>query len=70
MVFIILSPWGESKLSGKFSNLFITDNDYSLINKANQEISDSLKEIASDTLNQVLLVASKHMKCNYNRADN
>lgn len=58
------------EIINKYDQQMITDNDYSLINKANQEISDSLKEIASDTLNQVLLVASKHMKCNYNRADN
>lgn len=58
------------EIINRYDQQMISDNDFSLIDKANEEISDSLKEIASETLNQVLLVASKHMKCNYNRADN
>lgn len=58
------------EIINKYDQQMISDNDYSLIDKANQELSDNLKEIATEALNQILLVASKHMKCNYNRADN
>ena len=48
----------------------IETNDYSLIDKANEEICQMVKKEATSTLNKVLLDASTHMKCNYNRADN
>ena len=45
-------------------------NNYSLIDEANEAIAEMAKEEATKALNNVLLERSKHMKCNYNRADN
>lgn len=58
------------EILNKYDNEMITKNDFTLINKANNEICNKSKGIAIDTLNKILLVASKKMKCNYNRADN
>lgn len=48
----------------------IENNDYSLIDEANEAVCKMAKKEATTTLNKVLLDASSHMKCNYNRADN
>ena len=48
----------------------ISSGDYSMTDKANEELCKMAKEETIDALNKVLLVASKHMKCNFNRADN
>lgn len=44
--------------------------DFKLIDEANAKITNMAKEVVSDTLSKVLLESSKHMKCNFNRADN
>lgn len=53
-----------------YDQKMMESNDYSLIDEANEAIAEMAKEEATKTLNNVLLERSKHMKCNYNRADN
>ena len=60
-------PIGDGKLIAQNRK---ARHDYSLIDKANEEICQMVKKEATSTLNKVLLDASTHMKCNYNRADN
>ena len=54
----------------KYDELMSSNNDFSLINKANEEIAKMAKNEAEETLKKVLHDASMHMKCNFNRADN
>ena len=58
------------EIINKYDKKMIESNDYSLINQANEEICKMAKKLATKTLNDVLMNASKNMKCNYNRADN
>ena len=53
-----------------YDQKMMKENDYSLIDEANEAIAEMAKEEATKALNNVLLERSKHMKCNYNRADN
>jgi hypothetical protein len=43
---------------------------YDLIEQANEAICEMAKKETIDTLGKVLLDASIHMKCSYNRTDN
>lgn len=58
------------EIINKYDKKMIESNDYSLIVQANEEICKMAKKLATKTLNEVLMNASKNMKCNYNRADN
>ena len=58
------------EIINKYDKKMITENNYSYITEANEEICKMAKKLATKTLNEVLLNASKNMKCNYNRADN
>ena len=58
------------EIINKYDKKMITENNYSYIPEANEEICKMAKKLATKTLNEVLLNASKNMKCNYNRADN
>jgi len=46
------------------------NNDYTLMEEANQKLADIAREKSTDTLNKVLSEASKQMKVGYSRADN
>jgi len=54
----------------KYDKLMIESKDYSLCAKANEEITALVKKETDNLLNQVLLVASNHMKTRYFRGDN
>ena len=58
------------EILNKYDELMINNNDYSLIDKANLELANMVKEEAQKVLNIVTLEASKNMKCGYNRFDN
>lgn len=58
------------EIINKYDKKMIEEKNYSYINEANEEICKMAKKLATKTLNEVLLNASKNMKCNYNRADN
>lgn len=58
------------QILNEYDKMYKEKHDSKLLNQANEKICSTVKELASDTLNQVLLNASKKMKCNYNRADN
>lgn len=58
------------EIINKYDKKMIESNDFSLIDQANEEICKMAKKLATKTLNDVLMNASKNMKCNYNRADN
>lgn len=58
------------EIINKYDKKMITENNYSYITEANDEICKMAKKLATKTLNEVLLNASKNMKCNYNRSDN
>ncbi len=58
------------EIINEYDKKMIESNDFSLIDQANEEICKMAKRLATKTLNDVLMNASKNMKCNYNRADN
>ena len=58
------------EIINKYDKKMIEEKNYSYINEANEKICTMAKKLATKTLNEVLLNASKNMKCNYNRADN
>lgn len=53
-----------------YDKQMIKDNNYSLVDEANNKICKMAEELASKTLSIVLKNASINMKCGYNRADN
>ena len=53
-----------------YDRLFCEKKDLKLLDLANEKLALMAKEETNDTLNKVLLEASKHMKNGYNRADN
>ncbi|SFB14220.1 dipeptidase [Acetitomaculum ruminis DSM 5522] len=54
----------------EYDKKMIESKDFSLTQKANEDICNMVKEASVDTLNKVLMNASQHMKNGYNRADN
>lgn len=58
------------EILNKYDEKMIQTKNYTLREEANEEICKEAKELATDTLNKVLLTASMKMKCNYNRSDN
>lgn len=58
------------EIINQYDKKMMQENNYSYINEANEEICKMAKKLSTKTLNEVLLNASKNMKCNYNRADN
>ena len=54
----------------RYEAKMIESQDFSLIEKANEEIAKMAKTEAGNTLKTVLGQASMAMKCNFNRADN
>ncbi len=54
----------------RYDKLINESNDYSLIEKANEELALKAKTETTKTLNAVLLESSKAMRCGYSRADN
>ncbi len=61
---------GGHRLVHEYDAKMKDTGDFSLIEKANEELCDMAKKETVKCLNQVLLNASKGMKNNYNRADN
>ena len=57
-------------LINEYDRKMIEADDYSLISEANEAICQMARKETTDTLNKVLLEASKQMNCGYSRADN
>ncbi len=57
-------------IMNEYEAKMIAANDFSLLEEANEKIAAMAKQETDDTLNKVLMDASVHMKCGYNRADN
>ena len=53
----------------EYDHKMIGNGDYTLMEKANEELAAMLKEQATETLGKVLQTASEHMKNGYSRAD-
>ena len=58
------------ELVNKYDVLFNENEDPKLLEKANEEVAKVAKEESSKTLRNVLMEASKAMKCGYSRSDN
>lgn len=58
------------QLINEYDRKMMEQNDYSLIEEANQKICEMCKEETLKTLGKVLYEASLQMKCGYSRADN
>lgn len=63
-------PAKGHQLIREYDEKMMKDNDFSLIDEANEKICEMAKKETLDTLGKVLLDASVHMKCSYNRSDN
>ena len=46
------------------------NSDTALLKEANEKLAAMARKETTDTLNKVLLDASKNMRCGYSRADN
>lgn len=53
-----------------FDKKYVNSKDIIVLQEANNKICEIAKQLSTKAMNQLLLEASKHMKCNYNRADN
>ena len=58
------------KLINDYDEKMLKNKKYDLIEQANEAICEMAKKETIDTLGKVLLDASIHMKCSYNRTDN
>lgn len=58
------------ELINSYDEQMIMNNDFTLVDKANEALAAMAKELTNFTLNKVLFDASSHMKNNYNRSDN
>lgn len=58
------------QIINEFDKQMIDNKDYSLQEKANEKICQMAKQQTDETLNKVLLEASKHMHVTYHRNDN
>ncbi len=58
------------QLIAEYDQKMIASGDFSLTEEANEKLAQMAKEKTTETLNKVLLEASKNMKNGYNRADN
>ena len=63
-------PSKSHQIINEYDKKMMETNDYSLLEKANEEICKMCKKESTSTINKVMLEASKKMKNNYNRADN
>ena len=58
------------RIMHEYDKQVAASGDYSLLEKANEEMASVTKELTIDTLDKVLQTASEKMKNGYNRADN
>lgn len=58
------------RLLREYDKKMTESGDFSLTEKANEEICKVFRTLTTDTLNKVLMDASQHMKNGYNRGDN
>lgn len=58
------------EMLNKYDELMMKNKDFTLIDKANEEIAKLAKEETNNALGNVLLDASMHMKSKFNRSDN
>ena len=64
-----VSSYGHFYLN-KYDKEIMKSKDYSLLNKANEELAAMAKKETTDTLNKVLAAVSEKMKVGYKRSDN
>lgn len=60
----------SQRLIRQFDREMTEKKDFTLCEKANEEICMMLKKETADALSKILQTASEHMKCGYSRADN
>ncbi|MBR4422320.1 MAG: C69 family dipeptidase [Erysipelotrichaceae bacterium] len=58
------------QLINEYDRKMMQNEDYSLLNEANEKICAMCREETLNTLEKVLQVASEQMKCGYSRSDN
>ena len=58
------------QIINEYDKKMIEAGKFDLMNEANEKLAAMAKKETTNTLNNVLLDASKNMKNNYNRADN
>ncbi|MBQ3271785.1 MAG: C69 family dipeptidase, partial [Solobacterium sp.] len=57
-------------LVNEYDRRFMETQDPALLREANEKLAAMAKKETTETLNKVLLDASKNMRCGYSRADN